>query len=465
MKIKDVDVAIIGGGSAGLNARRAALEYTQSVVLIEGGLWGTTCARVGCMPSKLLIAAAESAHQLDKAPDFGIYPQVKRIKGKEVMGRVLAERDRFVGFVRQSIDAIPQEQKIEGKARFINDNTLQIDDTLQIRAKRIVIATGSTPFIPDFLKKFGDRVIVNDDLFYMKDLPKKVAVFGAGVIGLELAQALFRLGVDIRLFGNSGRIRPLTDPAVRDYAEAAFNQEFFFAPKNPVQSMKENDEGVEIRYTNHSGHEETFTAEYLLAATGRMANIDDLGLEHTTLTRDNKGVPLVIDRYTMQTTVPTIFIAGDASNEVALLHEAADQGKIAGRNAGSYPVIQKGLRRSHLGIVFCDPQIAIAGNSFEKLVAQYGENGFAIGSVDFKGQGRARCMLRNNGLLRVYAEKKSGRFLGAEMIGPDAEHIGHLLAWAHQQKLTVPGILEFPFYHPVVEEGLRTALQEVAKNI
>lgn len=465
MQTRNVDVAIIGGGSAGLNARRAALEHTSSVVLIEGGAWGTTCARVGCMPSKLLIAAAESAHQLEKAPGFGIHPGERRIDGKAVMGRVLSERDRFVGFVCESVDNIPSEQKITGHARFIDNTTLQVDDTLKIYAKRIVIASGSRPFIPSFLKKFGDRVIVNDDLFYMENLPRRVAVFGSGVIGLELAQALHRLGVAVRLFGNSGRIRPITDPALRDYAETAFNEEFFIAPKNPILSMEESAEGVALHYTGKGGKEEIFVAEHLLAATGRQPNLDGLGLENTTLELNDKGVPRVANRYTMQTSVPTLFIAGDASDESALLHEAADQGRIAGSNAGGYPEIIEGLRRSHLAVVFCDPQIATVGETFEALSARYGEGGFAIGEVDFRGQGRARCMLKNKGLLRLYGERQTGRFLGAEMLAPDAEHLAHLLAWAHQQQLTVDKILEFPFYHPVVEEGVRTALQDLARNI
>lgn len=466
MKNRDVDVAIIGGGTAGLNARRSALQHTDSVVLIEGGVWGTTCARLGCMPSKLLIAAAESAHNLEKAPGFGVYPGEKRIEAKEVMNRVLRERDRFVGFVCESVDNIPQEQKIEGKAKFLDDNTLQIDDNLQIRAKRIVIANGSRPFIPSFLRKFGKKVITNKDLFYMEDLPKKVAVFGCGVIGLELAQALHRLGVEIRVFGNSGRIQPITDPVLRDYTESAFNEEYFLAPKNPILSMKETAGGVTIRYRGREeGEEESFTADLLFAATGRQPNVDTLALENTTLALDKNGVPLVTDDHTMQTTLPTIFIAGDVSNQAALLHEAADQGRIAGNNAGSYPEITKGLRRTHLSIVFCDPQIAIVGENYKNLMKRYEEDGFAIGEVSFERQGRARCMLKNKGILRAYGEKRTGLFLGAEMLAPDAEHLGHLLAWAHQQQLCVNEMLDLPFYHPVVEEGVRTALQDLAKNV
>jgi dihydrolipoamide dehydrogenase len=157
----------------------------------------------------------------------------------------------------------------------------------------------------------------------------------------------------------------------------------------------------------------------------------------------------------------TIFIAGDASNDLPILHEAADEGKIAGTNAGSYPEVKPGLRRAQLGIVFTDPQIAIIGGGKATLE----DKTYIVGSVSFEDQGRSRVMLKNKGLLNVYADAKTGQFLGAEMFGPSAEHIGHLLAWALQNKMTIAEMLEMPFYHPVIEEGLRTALRHALSKL
>ena len=145
MKQVKVDVAIIGTGTAGLAAYRAAHAHGARVVLIEGGPYGTTCARVGCMPSKLLIAAAEAAHMLDAASGFGVHAGEKRIDGVAVMDRVRRERDRFVGFVLESVDGIPPDDKLRGYARFTSPHTLVIDDHTEVEASRIVIATGSTP--------------------------------------------------------------------------------------------------------------------------------------------------------------------------------------------------------------------------------------------------------------------------------------------------------------------------------
>ncbi|CAM2986901.1 dihydrolipoyl dehydrogenase [Vibrio rarus] len=462
MKTLNVDVAVIGGGTAGLGAYRAAKAHTQSVVMIEGGPYGTTCARVGCMPSKLLIAAAESVHQIEKAPQFGVHPQGDlHIDGKQVMQRVKSERDRFVGFVLEGVDDIPAEDKLQGYATFIDHSTLMVDEHTKINAKRIVIATGSRPAYPAAWDELGDRLVINDDVFEWDDLPQSVAVFGPGVIGLELGQALHRLGVEVKVFGIGGQVGPLTDPEVMAYADKTFQQEFYLDADVKVQRMVRNEQKVEIDFINRSGETECFEVDYVLAATGRRPNVDKLGLENTPIELDAKGVP-VADPFTMQTSINNIFISGDASNQIPLLHEAADQGRIAGDNAGRYPDIRAGLRRSTISAVFTDPQIAMIGESHRQISQRLGNCGcFETGTVSFEGQGRSRVMLRNKGILNIYGEQGTGRLLGAEMMGPNAEHLAHLLAWAHQNKMTISQMLDMPFYHPVIEEGVRTALRDL----
>ncbi|EKN4692673.1 dihydrolipoyl dehydrogenase [Yersinia ruckeri] len=466
MKTLNVDVAVIGGGTAGLGAYRAAKLSTPNVVMIEGGEYGTTCARVGCMPSKLLIAAAEAVHAIEKAPGFGVYPQGETvINGREVMDRVKRERDRFVGFVLEGVDSIPAADKIQGYARFIDDNTLQIDDHTRIVAQRIVIATGSRPSWPTPWNELGDRLIVNDDVFNWDDLPESVAVFGPGVIGLELGQALHRLGVKVKMFGVGGAVGPLTDSVVREYAAKTLREEFYLDPDVKIDLMQREGNKVFIRYQGLDEKPQEIMVDYVLAATGRRPNVDKLGLENTNLVLDERGVPKA-DRLTMQTSAPHIFIAGDASNQLPLLHEASDQARIAGVNAGSFPEVVPGLRRSPISVVFSDPQIAMIGSTFRELSQKFSVCGcFDVGEVSFENQGRSRVMLRNKGILRVYGEQGTGRFLGAEMIGPGAEHIAHLLAWAHQQQITVDQMLDMPFYHPVIEEGLRTALRDLQSKL
>ena len=219
METSKVDVAVIGAGSAGLTARREAEKHGASVALIESGPYGTMCARVGCMPSKLLIAAAEVAQEIERAPLFGIEAGSPRIDGPAVLARVRRERDRFVGFVVEDTEALPPEQRVRGRARFVGPTALQVDDHTRVEARAVVVASGSSPVIPPELEKVREHVITNEDLFELPDLPESVAVVGVGIIGLELGQALHRLGVRVRLFGRS-RIGPSTDPEVQPVALA-----------------------------------------------------------------------------------------------------------------------------------------------------------------------------------------------------------------------------------------------------
>lgn len=459
--MKKVEVAIIGAGSAGMRAYREVSKVTDSVVLIEGKHYGTTCARVGCMPSKLLIAAAEAAHAGAHADAFGVHYGSRTIDGKAVMKRVREERDRFVGFVTRAVEEWPQHHKVMGHARFKSDHVLQLSDDQEIEADRLVIATGSRTDIPPLLAGLGDRLIVCDDVFSWEDLPGSVAVFGVGVIGLELGQALHRLGVRTALFGRSLQIGSLTDPEVMGEARNLFSEELNYYPQAAIEDIKEVAGGVEVNFV-YQGEARRERFDYVLAATGRIPNVDKLGLENTSLQLDLSGVPLY-NRYSGQAGESHVFIAGDANNHLMLLHEASDEGQAAGFNAAHYPEVRHFKKSTALSIVFCDPQIMRVGQSYAELQLQ--DTDFAVGEINWQGQGRSRVMLVNRGLLRVYGERGTGLFLGAEMIGPRAEHLAHLLAWAHQSHLTVAEMLEKPFYHPVVEEGLRSGLRSLNHNL
>lgn len=468
MKTLRFDVAIIGAGTAGLAAYSAATAAGAHVALIEGGDPGTTCARVGCMPSKLLIAAADAAHAIGQAPRFGVHVDgTRRIDGFEVMDRVRRERDRFVGGVLQDMRDIPAASRLRGHACFIDNHTLAVGDHGRVTSKSIVIATGSRPSRPDPMLAIGDRLITNDELFNWRGLPSAVAVIGSGIVGLELGQALHRLGVHVVVLGRGGGIGPLGDAEIVGYANRSFNQEFILDADARDVSMERVADRVEIRRTLADGVERTELFDYVLVATGRLPNVTQMDLDQTTLKLDAKGVPL-FDPATTRTMSSDgespIFIAGDASNFIPLLHEATDEGRIAGANAAALAAgrpVSRGLRRAPLGIVFTDPQIAVVGGGFRALK----QGSFATGQASFENQGRARILLRNKGLLNLYGDSASGRFLGAEMLAPAAEHLAHLLAWALQNEMTVAQMLAMPFYHPVVEEALRTALHDLAGKL
>ncbi|MFT6397906.1 MAG: dihydrolipoamide dehydrogenase [Bradymonadia bacterium] len=458
----NVDVAIIGTGTAGLSARREAERNHKSWVLIDPGPFGTTCARVGCMPSKLLIAAAEAHHHVQGAATFGIrVPDGVTVDGRAVMQRVRAERDRFVGFVVEATDSMGPEKLIKGRAKFVGPTTLEIDTGQTIEAGSVVIATGSSPWVPGDLEPVKTRVILNDDVFEWDDLPDSVAVVGTGVIALEIGQALQRLGVRVTFFNPFDQVGPVTDPAIDAVVREVLGDELDLQVGVADLAYALGGDGVNVTW-NAKGEAKSATFEWVLAAAGRRPNIVGLGLDKLGIELDRRGMPVAFDPTTMQLGELPVFFAGDVNGQRPLLHEAADEGRIAGRNAAGFPGdVLAHVRRTPLAIAFTDPNIAVAGKGYRELE----EGTFAVGTVDYSDQGRSRVMNMNKGRVNIYGECGTGRILGAEFFGPRAEHTAHLIAWAIQQGMTVQRALQMPFYHPVVEEGIRTALRDVAVQL
>jgi dihydrolipoamide dehydrogenase len=249
---------------------------------------------------------------------------------------------------------------------------------------------------------------------------------------------LHRLGVRVTLLGRSGGIGFLSDPEALACARSVFGRELDIHPSSRVEHFVVGDSGVELSFHGADGlRSESF--DCVIAATGRIPNVDQLGLENTSLERDVRGVP-VHDTMSGQCGTSGIFIAGDATHRAPLLHEAADEGFAAGYNAAHFPQIRRFAQRAAIAVAFSDPQLMMVGESHAQLLQRGAD--FRIGFTDWTEQGRARVMGVNRGMLRVYGEADTGKFLGAEMVGPAAEHIAHLLAWARQSDLTVSQMLD-----------------------
>jgi len=454
MKTIACDVAIIGAGSAGLAAHRAAVGAEAKTILIEAGPGGTTCARVGCMPSKLLLAAARGARDMRAAAAFGVHGK-PRIDGRAVMARVQSERDHFVAAVLKDVAAIPAREKISGHARFTGPTTLTVDDRSLVEARAIVIASGARPAVPpELAQACGERVLTHETVFDLADLPSSLAVIGAGPLGLELAIAFARLGVVTSVFDPKHAVGGTRDPKVRAKVRETLGREIDFHVGVSIQAERNRAGDVAVRWTDETGQKGRRLYQYVLDAAGRPPALDNLDLNMAGLDLDPHGVPL-FDPETMRCGKSAVFIAGDADNARPVLHEAARQGALAGTNAAGYPKIERRPRGVDLAVVFTDPDIAFVGEPFDP--DKNSER--AIGCSD--SDGRARVDGRDAGVLRAWAQRADSVIVGGELFGPDVEHLAQLLAWVIQLKMTVSAVLDLPFYHPTMEESLRTCLRDL----
>ncbi len=454
MQEKRVDVAIIGSGSAGLYALGKVKSSGKSFVLINGGELGTTCARVGCMPSKALIQAASDYSRRKILARYGVEGlDGMEIDINETIEHVQDMRDTFVDRVMaNSTDNMSEDQFITGYAKFLEPKLLEVEGGL-IRADKIIIATGSRPIMPKAWEEFGDKVITTDQLFELEHMPRSIAVIGLGTIGLEIGQSLARLGVEVTGFDQLHHIGGIEDPEVAKKALKILRKEF---PIHLGAAAEISNKGEKLKV---KAGDKSAVVEMVLASLGRTPNVDRLQLENAGVELNNNGIP-VYNRNSMQVGDSHIFIAGDVTGDLPLLHEAGDEGRIAGQNAVSEHITYF-RRKTPLSINFCDPNICHIGMRWSEL----DQDRVAIGEVKLAAVGRALIMGKNMGIIRVYADKTSGKLLGAAMVCVHGENLAHLLSWSIQQGLTVGDLLQMPFYHPVIEEALQAALYDLYHKV
>ncbi|MEA3266454.1 MAG: dihydrolipoyl dehydrogenase [Candidatus Fermentibacteria bacterium] len=451
--MREVDVVIIGAGTAGLSALGHVRRRTNNFVIINDGPYGTTCARIGCMPSKMLIEAADIYHKQKLFEPMGFkLNSSTEVDGKPVLKRVRELRDKLVKNVNRATKKL-EDKNISGKAKILSPNLVEVNGE-EIQTKSMIIATGSRPVMPEQWKKFGSRILTNENIFEMETLPKSLAVVGLGSIGLELAQALSRLGVQVTGFDALDTVGGISDPEVSQSAIDILREEFPFYLESKV-ILKE---GMNNQILVQSGDKELLV-EKVLVAVGRKPNISGLSLENLGVPLNELGIP-AFNENTMQIADLPVFIAGDVNNRMPLMAEAADDGHIAGVNSIK-DKIQSYCRRSFIGLVFTHPNIAFVGKRFSELDLE----NTVIGSTDYSKQTRAMTAMINKGLLRIYADKNTGKLIGAEMAVPNGEHLAHLISWAVQKELTVFETLELNYYHPVTEEGIAAALRRIARKV
>lgn len=426
--------------------------HTDNFLIVNDGPYGTTCARVGCMPSKLFIEAANAYHRRGSFDTFGIRgASALSVDFLAVMQRVRAMRDDFVASTLALTNTLGK-RSMAGRARLRGPDCVEVNGE-RLTARAIIIATGSHPFIPKPWQAFADRVLTTDTLFEQTHIGPRLGVVGLGPLGAELAQALARLGIEVSAFARKDMLAGLRDPDINAELRTALAADMPLHTGAQAQ-LEAVDGGIAI-----TSGDTRVVVDQVLAAVGRRPNVQGLGLETLGVPLDEHGMP-AFDPGSTQVGDLRVFIAGDVNGDRPLLHEAADEGHIAGMNALADEV-RCYKRRTPLSIVFTDPEVAVVGASAAHLAPP----SYVVGSASFAHQGRARAGQRNAGRIALYADGTDGKLLGAELCAPAGEHLAHLLGLAVSQGLRVQDLLAMPIYHPVLEEGLRTALRDASRKL
>ena len=448
MRELSCDVAVIGAGTAGLHAYKAATTAGADAVIIEAGAGGSTCTRVGCMPSKALIAAGRAAHRARKAGLFGVTLPEPVIDGAAVMRRVREQRDYFTDAVLDDYHAIPDARRLHGRARFAAPGVLLVGDDRRVTARTIIIATGSTPVVPPALDPVAPLVHTNETIFDLEALPASLGVIGAGPLGLELAQAFARLGVAVTVLDKGKAVGSLADPEAEQAARAALGAEFAIHTGVEISAAPD---GGKARLGWKGDSQGEIVVDLVLAASGRKPVLDGLNLAAAQVPLDDAGVPR-FEETSRRVGDADLFIAGDADGWRPVLHEAARGGRIAGWSAAG------GAARRPLptlAIAFTEPNIVAVGARFDAL-----PDGAKIGEAKVGGNGRARIDGEDQGLVRLYADAR-GKLIGGTIVATGGEHLGQLLAMAIDCDVDAAILADEPWYHPTLEEMLQDAARDV----
>lgn len=450
------DVAVIGAGTAGLTAFSELRRQGLSALLIDHGPLGTTCARVGCMPSKAALHAGHQWATLRALLKDAAVP-AGASRPDELWRQVRAIRDRLAGDTAQRTRDFAGEHLLMGTARFTGPGTLDVDGRA-VHARAFVVACGSRPVVPKALAALGERLLTTDSLFDLDTLPASVGMLGLGSIGLEMGLALSRLGVRVLAGDLKDLPAGITDPQLGARVSERFAREMTMWLGRPVEASPQAQD-IAVRSGGETGR-----VEVVVAALGRRPDVDALDLQRAGVPLDARGLPELNER-TLRAGSSMVFLAGDVSALRPLMHEAVDEGQIAARAAAQAlgGPSDAGLppRRTPLAIVFSNPDVAMVGQAYDTLDLDRTVIGSASGETD----GRSRIMGAESNLVRVYVERGTGRLLGAGLLATHGEHLAHLLAWAIQRDETVESLLTLPYYHPSIEEMLQSALKDAGRQL
>lgn len=454
------DLVVVGAGSAGFSAAITAAEQGAQVALIGHGMIGGTCVNIGCVPSKTLIRATEAVHHANIAP--------ARFNGLESSARVtdwaaqIAQKDALVASLRQAkyADLLPEYNNIayrEGRARLAHGG-IEVNGR-HLATERVIIATGARPAMPA-IPGIGDvSPLDSTAALAMSELPSSMIVVGGGYVGTELAQIFARAGVAVTLVFRS-RLLPEAEPEIgQALAGYLADEGITILGGLAYDSARKTKDGVELTI-NRNGSLESLTAERLLLATGRTANVENLGLVEAGVAQASSGAIIVDDR--MRTSKAGIYAAGDVTGKDQFVYMAAYGAKLAAKNA----LNSNSLRYDNTtmpAVVFTDPQVASVGLTEAQAVAAGHAMRTSVLSLD--NVPRALAARDTRGLIKLVADGVSRKLLGAHILAPEGADSIQTAALAIRCGLTIDELSEMIFPYLTTVEGLKLAAQTFDRDV
>lgn len=457
---ESLHVAIIGSGSGAFACAIKAAEGGARVTIIEGAnVIGGCCVNVGCVPSKILIRAAQLAEQQRNNPFKGLENHAPQLSRTLLTQQQTARVEELRTAKYQNIlESNPALSLVKGHARFKNTSTLIVSkpdgNEQEIIADRILIATGSTPTIPLIDGLVNTPYWTSTEALFAEETPEHLIVIGSSVVALEIAQAYRRLGAQVTVLARHTLLYA-EDPLLGEKLTTSFEKEDIRI-LNHTQASSVDYDGKRFTLETNAG---SLQSDRLLISTGRHANTSQLNLEAVSIKTERNGAITVNDH--METTVSNIYAAGDCSNMPQLVYVAAAAGSRAGVNmTGGDAKLDLSTMPT---VIFTDPQVATVGLTEEQARAQGINTDSRV--LDMENVPRALANFETDGFIKLVAEANTGRIIGAQILAHEGGEIIQSAALAIHNRMTVTDLADQLFPYLTMVEGLKLCAQTFNKDV
>ncbi|CAH0219673.1 Dihydrolipoyl dehydrogenase [Peribacillus sp. Bi96] len=456
----ETDVIIIGGGPGGYAAAIRLGQLGKSVVLVEKDKLGGVCLNRGCIPSKALIHTADQFHRLNDLGKMGI-----RLSQERTTMDFKIWQDWKEGIISQLNQGIAHLCKengvtvVKGQATFLSDDRIGVEtdgDFETYKFEQAIIATGSRPFVPSFIKVDGEYILDSTTSLQLQEVPSSLSIIGGGYIGIELGMAFAKLGAKVTIIEMADRILPqVAENLVKEVSRNAKKLGMIIKTSAKVEKASVVDGQVHLHVSSEKHGAEVVVSEKAMVTIGRIPNTEEIGLSRAGVTVDEKG-HIVVDME-CRTNVPHIFAIGDITPGPALAHRASKQGIVAAEVIGGLPSAMDSAFVPY--VIFSEPQIAGVGLSREEAEQQ--GYGVKSGKFPFSANGRALATNETEGFAEVIVDAKSHILLGMHMVGADASNLIGEGILALELSARVEDIALSMHPHPTLTEGWMEAAEAV----
>ena len=451
------DVIVIGSGPGGYVAAIRSAQLGMKTAIVEKySTLGGTCLNVGCIPSKALLDSSEHYHNATHTFEkHGIEVKSPKVNLKQMMAR----KDEVISQTCDGVKFLMDKNKIDvhhGMGSFVDKNTVEIlradKNKTQIKGKNVIIATGSKPNYFPGMEPDKKRIITSTEALKLKEIPGKMLVIGAGVIGLELGSVYKRLGSQVEVIEFAKTILPTMDISIgKEYGKVLKKEGFKLHMEHRVQSVKNMGKKVIVTALNKKGEEVKIEGDYCLVAVGRKAFTEGLNLKSAGISSNDRG-QIVVNEH-LQSNIPNVYAIGDVVRGAMLAHKAEEEGVYAAEFiAGQKPHINHNLIP---GVVYTWPEIAAVGKTEQELISDNIE--FKSGSFPIRALGRARASMDINGMVKILADKTTDEILGVHMIAPRAADLIMEAVTAMEYRASAKDLARICHPHPTYTEAIKEA--------